>query len=107
MPIAAMGFDMIVDSTITIGNIIEISVIGFGGIGAIIALRNTVGNMKNDLTDLKAEIKKLGEIMIDMADIRGELKVSSNRITACEQDIRELRHGNGFVQRDVNGEYPK
>lgn len=101
---------MIVDSTITIGNIVEITVLSVGGIGAIFTIKSSVGNMKNDLVDLKAEIKKLGEVMIEMADIRGEIKVGSNRITACEQDIRELRHGRGFItprsDGGINGEYP-
>lgn len=98
---------MIVDATITIGNIVEILTIGIGGLIAIVTLRSTVVNMKGDLTDLKVEIKKLSAVMVDMADIRGELKVISNRQTASEQDIREMRHGHGFVQRDINGEYPR
>lgn len=101
---------MVIDPTVTIGNIVEIAVLAIGGISAIFTIKSSVGNMKNDLVDLKAEIKKLGEVMIEMADIRGELKVGSNRIAACEQDIRELRHGRGFIaQRSdggVNGEWP-
>lgn len=101
---------MVIDPTVTIGNIVEIAVLAIGGISAIFTIKSSVGNMKTDLVDLKAEIKKLGEVMIEMADIRGELKVGSNRIAACEQDIRELRHGRGFISSrsdgGVNGEYP-
>jgi len=95
----SMGFEMIVDATITVGNIIEIGVIGGGGLIALVTLKATVGNMKADLTDLKSEIKKVGEVLIKMA-------VTDQRLANVEQDVRDLRHGHGFVQRDINGEYP-
>ena len=81
---------MVVDATITIGNIIEISTIAGGGVIAIAMLRSTVGNMKDDLTDLKLEIKKVGEVLIKMA-------VTDQRLANLEQDVRELRHGEGMV----------
>jgi hypothetical protein len=95
----ATGVRMIVDATITVGNIIEIGVIGGGGIIAIVTLRSTVGNMKADLTDMKAELKKVGEVLIKMA-------VTDQRLSNVEQDIREIKHGHGFV-REINGEWPK
>ena len=94
---------MVVDATITIGNIIEITTIAGGGLIAIVMLRNTVGNMKDDLTDLKTEIKKVGEVLIKMA-------VTDQRLANAEQDIRDLQHGRGFVkdrsEGGLNGEYP-
>ena len=56
---------------------------------------------------IQSEIKKLGDVLIKMADIRGELKVMDTRLTACEQDVRELRHGEGFVRgaRGIEREY--
>ena len=94
---------MVVDSTITVGNIIEIITIAGGGLVAIAMLRNTVGNMKDDLTDLKMEIKKVGEVLIKMA-------VTDQRLANAEQDIRDLQHGRGFItprsDGGINGEYP-
>lgn len=88
-----------IEQTITLGNIIEIiSIIG-GGISVFVTLRNTVANIKIEVTGMQTEIKKLGEILIAQADIRGELRVLGTRITATEQDVRELRHGDGFVER--------
>jgi hypothetical protein len=99
-----------IDYTITVGNIIEIGVLTVGGIitvgGGLLALgsfRNTVENLTRDMTDMKAEIKKVGEVLTKMA-------VTDNRLSNVEQDIRELRHGVGFVQSrsndGINGEYP-
>ena len=94
---------MVVDATITIGNIIEIGTIAGGGILAIAMLKNTVGNMKDDLTDLKMEIKKVGEVLIKMA-------VTDQRLANAEQDIRDLQQGRGFItprsDSGINGEYP-
>ncbi|KQZ00918.1 hypothetical protein ASD45_08630 [Pseudolabrys sp. Root1462] len=90
---------MIVDATITVGNIIEISVIVVGGVTVLASLKNTVFNMKTDITDMKIEIRKVGEVLVKMA-------VTEQRISNVEQDVRDLRHGHGFVQRDINGEYP-
>jgi hypothetical protein len=94
---ATAEFSLMIEQTITIGNIIEIvSIIG-GGMTVFITLKNTVANIKTEVAGMQTEIKKLGEILIAQADIRGELKVLSTRILACEGDIRELRHGEGLV----------
>jgi len=99
-----------VDATITIGNIIEIGTIAVGGIIAIVQVKNSVSAlkteiaieldfMKTDFTEMKAEIKRFSDVLIKMA-------VTDQRLLGVEQDLRELKHGRGFVQ-SVNGEYPK
>lgn len=79
-----------IDYTITMGNIIEVVAICLGGGAALVTLRNTVNNIKADMVDMKAEIKKVGDVLIKMA-------VTDTRLTNLEQDIRELKHGEGFV----------
>ncbi|MGX0963143.1 hypothetical protein AB7M63_003592 [Bradyrhizobium japonicum] len=103
-----------IDFTITIGNIIEIvSIIG-GGVLVLITLRADVGALKtgakalsDDIDAMQAELKKLSDVLISLADIRGEIRVLDSRITGAEQDIRELRHGDGFVQgrRGIDREF--
>jgi hypothetical protein len=106
---------MVVDYTITIGNIIEISAMIGGGLLVLVTLRTDVKSLKAgtkalklDFEAMQSEIKKLGEILINLADIRGEIRVLGTRITANEQDIREMRHGDGFVRgpRGLDREYP-
>ena len=86
---------MVIDATITIGNVIEISVIAAGGIITIITLKNRISNITTDLVDMKQEIKKVGEVLIKMA-------ITDQRVTNLERDVRELRHGDGFI-RGVTG----
>jgi hypothetical protein len=95
-----------VDYTITIGNMIEIGSIVIGGFIVFMTLRYDVRALKSDTTGLKvdftsmqSEIKKLGDILINLADIRGEIKGLTQRVFTSEQDIRELRHGDGFIQK--------
>lgn len=97
-----------IEQTITIGNIIEIASILAGGMTVFITLKNTVANIKTEVAGMQLEIKKLGEILIAQADIRGELKVLSTRVSATEEDIRNLRKGEGFItgrRSSINGEY--
>lgn len=100
---------MIVDATITVGNIIEIGVLAIGGVGAIFTIKSSVGNMKNDLIDLKAEMKKIGEVLVAQAAADARITASDQRLNNLEQDLRELRHGRGFVtnrsEGGLNGEY--
>ena len=79
-----------IDYTITIGNIIEICSILGGGFVVLGALRGQVSTLKNDMIDMKEELKKVGEVLIKMA-------VTDTRLNNLEQDIRELKHGEGFV----------
>lgn len=94
---------MAIDLTITIGNIIEIGSIIGGGLLVLVTLRNTVSNLKNDMTDMKEEIKKVGQVLVTLA-------VTTTRLDNVEQDIRELKHGRGFIvprsDGGINGEYP-
>jgi hypothetical protein len=94
---------MVVDYTITIGNLIEIASIVGGGVLVLITLRNTVTNLQTDVGDMKKEIKKVGDVLVQMA-------VTSTRLDNVEQDIRDLKHGRGFIQArkvvGIDGEYP-
>ena len=79
-----------IDQTITIGNLIEISVIIGGGVLTIVTMRTTLNSLVSDMVDMKAEIRKVGEVLTKMA-------VTDNRLTNLEQDVRELKHSEGFV----------
>jgi len=72
-------------------------------------LSNRLSSMETTLNSVQTELKKLSDVLIRMADMRGEMRVLDTRVTAAEQDIRELRHGQGFVRGariGVEGEYP-
>jgi hypothetical protein len=71
-------------------------------------LSSRLTSLENSIEAIQTEIKKLSDVLIKMADIRGELKVIDTRLTSCEQDVRELRHGDGFIRgaRGIDREFP-
>jgi hypothetical protein len=101
-----------IDYTITVGNIIEICVIGGGGISALAVMKNTISAVRDNLAEMKketkfeflgiqSEIKKIGDVLVNQAD-------QNRRLIHLEDDVRELRHGQGFVHgpKGIDREYP-
>jgi hypothetical protein len=99
---------VMIEQTITIGNIIEIAVIAVGGVSVFITLRNTVANIKADVDGLQVEIKKLGEILVNLARFDERITSLDKRVTAQGRRIDDLSHGDGFVRPrpGIDGEYP-
>jgi len=91
---------MMIDYTITVGNIVEIGSIVVGGLYALATIKSNVGLLKTEVSEMQSEIKKISEVLINQAD-------QNRRIIHLEEDVRELRHGRGFVQgpRGVDREY--
>lgn len=54
-------------------------------------LSQRLSSLETNIAAIQDELKKLGEVLIKMADIRGELKVLDTRVNAVEQDVRDLR----------------
>jgi hypothetical protein len=90
-----------IDYTITAGNIVEIGSILIGGLYALATIKSNVGLLKTEVGEMQNEIKKITDILINQAD-------QNRRIIHLEDDLRELRHGKGFVQgvRGIDREYP-
>jgi len=88
------------DSTITAGNLIEAGMFLFGAIGAIATLRTIVKQLVKDVDTIKTDIKKLNEVITKQA-------VQDQRILNIEQDLRELKHGEGFIRgpRGIDREF--
>jgi len=89
-----------VDYSITVGNMIEIGSILVGGLFALATIKSNVNSIKIEVNEMQTEIKKIGDVLINQAD-------QNRRIIHLEEDVRELRHGRGFVQgpRGVDREY--
>jgi hypothetical protein len=93
---------MVIDYTITVGNMVEIGSIVIGGLYALATIKSNVGMLKTEVGSMQTEIKKISEVLINQAD-------QNRRIIHLEEDLRELRHGHGFVQgeRGIDREYPQ
>ena len=81
---------MVFDATITLGTVIQTILVVAGGFTFLITMGNAVKTLGTDVVDLKQDIKKLNENVIQIA-------VQNTRINRLEEDIRDLKHGKGFV----------
>lgn len=68
-------------------------------------LSNRLTKIEASVLGMQEEIRKLTAVLREIADMRGDIRVLDTRLVAAEQDIRELRHGDGFV-RNVNPNHP-
>lgn len=102
------GLTLMVEQSITVGNIIEIMVIAAGGLTVFTTMRNTVKNINEKVDDIQIEIKKLADVLIAQARFDEKLTSIEKRITAHDKRIDEFAHGDGFVRgkRGIDREYP-
>lgn len=87
-----------IDYTIPLGDIIKVAILAGGGVLALVKLNNNVVSLKVDVGSMQTEIKKLGEVLIAQASLRGEIQGLGTRLSMAESDIRDLRHGDGFIR---------
>lgn len=87
-----MEHGIIFDWRISIGTIFEVVSILCGGVFFLYSMKGRIDLMSLELGALKADISKL-------ADIITRLAVQDQRILNIENDISEMRHGIGFIER--------
>lgn len=83
--------------TIDAGTILQIVAFGITVTVFIVSIKGNVSNMKDDITDIKTELKALREVLTTQATQTVRLDNQGKRLDRLEEDIRELRHGEGFV----------
>lgn len=98
---AVLGIVEMIDWNINFGNMLTIGMIVGGWAWTLIQMRNDGISMQKEITELKRVVEKYGSLATDNA-------VINNRLRNIEQDIHELRHGEGFVRggRGIDREYP-
>lgn len=89
-----------IDYTITMGNIIEITTIAGGGLILLIKQNGVIGNMKDAIKGIQAEVAKIGILMTNNA-------VLQQRVLNVEEDVRDLKRGKGYISKDIDGEYSR
>lgn len=83
--------------------------IGIHVFGGGFSLSTRLSKIESAVDGMQTEIRKLADVLVKLADMRGDLRVLDGRVAAAEQDIRELRHGDGFIRgrrSGIDGEYP-
>jgi hypothetical protein len=91
-----MAVDMI-DWTLNIGTVVQIGVIAAGVFAFIFSVKGDVSKVKENITDIKDELKELRKVFTTQVDHDGRLIRAEADIRSLREDIKELRHGEGFV----------
>lgn len=63
----------------------------------VIMLKADIRIIRHDLSNLKIRQDALNEAFQQLTTVLSQVAVQSQRLTAIEEDIRELRHGNGYI----------
>ena len=86
-----------IDWTLNIGTIVQILVIAGGVFAFIFSVKGDVSKVKENITDIKDELKELRKVFTTQVDHDGRLARAEEDIRAIRADVKELRHGEGFV----------
>jgi hypothetical protein len=86
-----------IDWTISLGNILTLMTLA-GAIGGIyITHIRRVDHLENRVDGLKIAMEGLATAVTQIASLLTAQRVVENRLDRVEQDVRELRHGDGFT----------
>lgn len=86
-----------IDWTLNVGTIVQIGVL-IGGIFAFVfAVKGDVAKVKENIADIKDELKELRKVLTTQVDHDGRLRRAEEDIRVARAEIKELRHGEGFI----------
>ena len=94
---AAFWWPHVIDWTLNIGTIVQIVVIAGGVFAFIFSVKGDVSKVKDNITDIKDELKQLRKVFTTQVDHDGRLSRVEKDVSDLRTDIKELRHGEGFV----------
>jgi hypothetical protein len=93
-----------IDWTLNVGTLVQIVVIAGGGLAFLFAIKGHVAvlaanqsEIKLDMFDVKVELKELRNVLQVQVDHDGRLTRAEADVRELRADLKELRHGEGFV----------
>jgi hypothetical protein len=93
-----------IDWTLNVGTLVQILVISAGGLAFLFAIKGQVSllganlaGMKMDMNDVKEELKELRKVLQVQVDHDGRLTRAEADVRDLRAEVKELRHGEGFV----------
>lgn len=92
-----MGYLSMIDWTLNIGTLVQIGVVAGGIFAFIYSVKGDVSKVKENITDIKEELKELRKVFTTQVDHDGRLRRAEDDIRDLRSEIKELRHGEGFV----------
>lgn len=75
-------------------------------------LSGRLTSVKTSMKGVREDFKELSNVLVNMAQTRGDYRVLDQRLLAVEKHVDELPYGEGFVRNQtpavpgINREYP-
>ena len=94
---------------VTIGGVTLAFNVGLHFLGGGWRLSGRLTSIETSMNNVRDELQKLSDVLVSMAEMRGDYRVLDQRVLAAEKHIDELRRGAGYITKErasVNGEYP-
>lgn len=75
--------------------------------GYAMVIRNDAGNknLKEEVLEMKEELKSLAQVITMQAVQTTRLDNLSGLLSSVEKRVEDLRRGNGYVQKELDREY--
>ena len=82
--------------------------------GFYFVTKNDMKVMKDNVVAIKGDLEKLTELMRDVAvqkseieNLRSLVTAQAGEIATMNERVFKLSQGRGFIQRELDGEYPR
>lgn len=88
---------MAIDWTFSIGNLVQL--VGFlvMAVGLFYGLKGDIRVIRHDMGHMEKRQEALGEAFKQLGQVLQQVAVQDTRIDRIEEDIKEMKHGQGFV----------
>lgn len=91
---------MNIDPSIRIGDLVTLGAFLIGGLGFMWGMRGDLKMLSRDVQAQGKKLEKLEAVIVEQAR-------NSQRVDDLDRRLEELRHGRGFIARDIDGLYAR
>lgn len=92
---------MVIDYTISVGNLLQVAAFAMMAIGAFFAVRSDIKILRHDVKLIESKQSILGNAFENIGHVMRDIALQNQRMGYLEKMVDELRHGRGIVK---NGE---
>lgn len=98
---------MSVNYALDIGDIIKLLVYLGAGLWFLSRMQGRVDMLANEIKSLQEVVRLQSDQLASFAKVLVDLARQEERLNAIDRRVEDLRHGRGFIQHSIDGEYPK
>lgn len=92
-----------IDWSINLGNLLQIGAFMVASVAFFFAIKADIRVLRHDMHSLRTRQDELNNAVGQLSAILTKVAVQDNRLNAIEEQIRELRHGDGYIAKRAGG----